>query len=209
MGRRVVSCGSVGKPRSLLEGARILATVALALVLLTAVAKMVGGATWTLWLTRATARTSLALFVVTFAASSIHRLVGGSPGKWLLRNRRVLGLSFALSHAVHAAAFFGYAAHRGESIAAFVAPTTLVGGSVGYVFIAAMAATSTDAMRRRLGGRAWVALHKTGMYALFGIFVFSYLGPALVGRPLGIAATLGLLSGLGLRIFARLKRRSR
>lgn len=199
----------MGKRRRGFEGVRLVTAVAAGLAVLVGVAKLVGGDAWTLWLTRATARTSLGLFVVAFAASSVHRLFGGALGKWLLRNRRAWGLSFALSHAVHAAAFFGYAAHRGESIAAFVAPTTLVGGSVGYVFIALMAATSVDGMRRRLGGRAWVVLHKTGMYVLFGIFVFSYLGPALAGRMLGIVAMVALVAALGLRLMARLRKRSR
>jgi DMSO/TMAO reductase YedYZ heme-binding membrane subunit len=70
-----------------------------------------------------------------------------------------------------------------------------------------MALTSTDAAVRRIGRRSWTVLHKTGMYVLFGIFVFSYLGPALLGRPLGIAAMGVLMGALVLRIANRMRRR--
>jgi DMSO/TMAO reductase YedYZ heme-binding membrane subunit len=197
----------VSRSRSGLEGPPIVAVVAGALLLLCGTGVAIAGDDWTLWLTRATARVSLTLFVATFSASAINRLRGGRVGKWLLRNRRYLGLSFATSHAVHAAAFFAYAAHRDLSIAEIVQPATLAGGSTGYVFIALMAITSTDAMTRRLGRRRWQLLHRTGMYVLFFIFAFTYLGPALAGRPIGVVAIVALAASLGLRATARLRRR--
>jgi methionine sulfoxide reductase heme-binding subunit len=47
---------------------------------------------------RLTARTSVALFLLAFTASAAFRLWGGRLPRWLLVNRRYLGLSFAVSH---------------------------------------------------------------------------------------------------------------
>ena len=50
---------------------------------------------------RLTARTSLALFLLAFAASSLRRLWPLPATAWLLRNRRHVGVSFAASHFIH------------------------------------------------------------------------------------------------------------
>jgi DMSO/TMAO reductase YedYZ heme-binding membrane subunit len=197
----------MSSPRSALEGRRIILATGIVLAGLAASAALGPWARPWRWVTIATARLSLTLFVVTFAASAVQTLQRGGLGKWLRRNRRHLGLSFATSHLVHGVGFFGYAASEGTALTELVAKTTLVGGSIGYLFIGAMALTSTDGMQRRLGRKRWRVLHRTGMYVLFGIFVFSYLGPALVGRPFGIAAMVGLLGALGLRVAARWRSR--
>ena len=51
---------------------------------------------------RVTARTSFALFLATFLASSLMALLPSGFTRGLLRERRFLGLAFAFSHAVHA-----------------------------------------------------------------------------------------------------------
>ena len=48
---------------------------------------------------RVTARTSFALFLATFLASSLMALVPSGFTRGLLRERRFLGLAFAFSHA--------------------------------------------------------------------------------------------------------------
>ena len=53
---------------------------------------------------RATARTSLVLFLAAFAASAAFKLWPGPVTRWLRRNRRQLGLGFAMSHLIHALA---------------------------------------------------------------------------------------------------------
>src|ERR1043165_3907195 len=50
---------------------------------------------------RATARTSVVLFALAFAASALRRRWPNAFTTWLLRNRRQLGVSFASSHAIH------------------------------------------------------------------------------------------------------------
>ena len=143
---------------------------------------------------RWTARTSLALFLLAFVASSLRRLWRAPASAWLLRNRRYLGLSFAVSHGLHLAGILALAASVPE---ATFNPVTVVGGGVGYAFVAAMAATSSDAAFRRLGARRWRLLHRTGAWVIFAIFAQSYLvapfvNPAYAPLGLAVAAALGL-----------------
>jgi len=50
---------------------------------------------------RATARTSVALFLAAFLASTLRRRWPGPATSWLLQNRRYVGLGFAVSHLLH------------------------------------------------------------------------------------------------------------
>jgi sulfoxide reductase heme-binding subunit YedZ len=154
---------------------------------------------------RATALTSMLLFVAAFAASSLVRLAPGPRTKWLLRNRRYLGLSMALSHAGHLALIVTVVA-RDPDFWARIKATTKVGGGLGYVLLAAMVATSTDGAVRRLGRRRWRALHATGMYTLFAIFAFTYAGH-IAAAPIYIAPVALLAAALALRLAARLRTR--
>ncbi|MEM6994390.1 MAG: hypothetical protein AAF721_28000 [Myxococcota bacterium] len=190
-----------------MEGGRISVATTVACVLLLVVVLATAGTGDAGWLfaTRATARVSLVLLLPVAAASSVNALWGGRVGKWLLRNRRHLGLSFAASHAVHAVAFLGYAAAKDASIVALVSGATLYGGGFGYAMIAAMSATSFGGAVRWMGRRRWVVLHRTGLYVLLGIFLFTYLPGALAGQLLGTAATAALVGVLALRVAARVR----
>jgi sulfoxide reductase heme-binding subunit YedZ len=157
---------------------------------------------------RATARSSLTLFVPVFAASSLRALWRSPASAWLLRNRRYLGVSFAVSHAFHLAGIVALATGYPDSFYEQVAPSTLVGGGIGYGFVAAMTATSSDAAVRWLGPRRWRWLHRTGIWILFGIFTASYLPRAFASAAYAPAA-LALLGALALRIAAFRRRRSR
>ena len=58
---------------------------------------------------RFTARTSLVLFCLAFSAAALARLWSNAWTRWLRRNRRYLGVSFAASHAIHAVAILAFA----------------------------------------------------------------------------------------------------
>lgn len=159
----------------------------------------VGGEGW-LYAARWTARWALVPFLLTFTASVLIRHVRSPWLRNLLRHRRGLGLGFALSHAIHMGAFLAYFAVSG----ARPKPVISVGGGLGYLFILAMALTSTDAMRRALG-RAWPHLHKWGMRYVFLIFANSYIGRILEGgdrTAQGIAGTTLLALALLLKLSA-------
>lgn len=154
---------------------------------------------------RATATSSLALFLAAFVASSWNALSPSPVSKWLLRNRRYLGLSFALSQAVHLGAILALAASYPQSMGRGLSSATLVGGTLGYVMTALMAATSTDGAVKRLGRSRWKTLHKGGMYLFWGIFVFSYL--PRFRSPLYLGFLLALAAAVGVRAVAAAKRR--
>ncbi len=121
---------------------------------------------------RQTALISLLLFSSAFAASSAVRLWPSGTIRWMMRNRRWLGLSFALSHFAHLGAVIALSLTLPDFI---VEPTTKVLGSLAYVFIAAMAATSFNGAVQRMGKESWHLLHKTGAYYIWLIFALSYL----------------------------------
>jgi methionine sulfoxide reductase heme-binding subunit len=56
---------------------------------------------------------------------------------------------------------------------------TLVGGGAAYGFVAALAATSSDAAQRWLGQQRWRRLHTIGSYYLWFILTQSYASRAL------------------------------
>lgn len=153
-------------------------------------------------LVRVTARISLGLFLLAFAASSLRRLTPSPFTAWLLRNRRYLGVAFALSHFVHLAAIIFIARlwphpffEREGGV------VTFVGGGLGYVFIAAMAATSFDRAVTWLGARKWKRLHTIGTYYVFIIFIFAqaYLLRAFV-EPAYIPVAALLVAALIVRL---------
>ena len=120
--------------------------------------------------TRWTARWALIPLVLAFAASGLLPRTGGAV-RDLLRNRRGLGLAFALAHGVHAVAIVILFVKLGER----PANVALVGGGLAYMFILAMAVTSTNAAQRAMG-RWWKRLHRVGIWYVFLIFAQSYAG---------------------------------
>ena len=125
---------------------------------------------------RATARTSLVLFSAAYIASSLRAFWRSDASKWLLRNRRYVGLSYAVSHTLHLGAILTLAR---------VAPEfrfesgTLIGGGIAYVFLYMMALTSNDRAVAFLGLDRWRRLHRAGMHYNWFIFFQSFARRAL------------------------------
>jgi hypothetical protein len=111
---------------------------------------------------RATARTSLLLFVLAFTASALVELAPGELTRWQRRNRRHLGVSFAISHFIHLAAILALASLDRELFWKLTNLTTIVLAGTAYLFIAAMTATSFDPTAAWLGPRNWRRLHLIG-----------------------------------------------
>ncbi len=118
---------------------------------------------------RATARTSTILFLSAFVASSLHKVWSTSLSAWLLKNRRYLGISMAVSHTYHAIALFGL-----WFVTAGAAPHLDPLGTFGYVLLLAMTVTSFKHPATWLGKRGWRILHTTGMHFFWLGFLFEY-----------------------------------
>ncbi|WP_329771043.1 ferric reductase-like transmembrane domain-containing protein [Stenotrophomonas maltophilia] len=122
---------------------------------------------------RVTARTSFLLCLVAFTASSFASLLPSPFTRFLLRERRIVGLSFAFSHLLHAVAITAF----GILNPAFWPARSVLAnlpGTIGYVAILALAITSHRGIARRMGPTAWRRLHVTGMWIIAAVFTYSY-----------------------------------
>jgi DMSO/TMAO reductase YedYZ heme-binding membrane subunit len=156
---------------------------------------------------RATARASIALFLMAFVASALHQLWRGRVSRWLVANRRYLGVSAAYAQLLHGISlvllFTRFVKYEPDL-------TGLVGGGLGFALYFAMALSSSDAAQSALGQRAWKALHTVGAYWVWFIFAltnwgnvpfaFEKLGPGHQVLYVGIQAAL--FGALALRIGA-------
>lgn len=156
---------------------------------------------------RATARTSLLLFLLAYTASALAQLYPGAFARRLLRERRALGLSFAASHALHLYAIIVF--WNADPVLFGTQSNALSQsfGSIAYLFIALMALTSNDRALRWLGAKRWGRLHAIGGLYIWGTFVVSFAKRA-PDKPVYWAAVILLLAVMMLKLWAsRLKRR--
>lgn len=150
---------------------------------------------------RFTARTSLLFFCLAFSAAALGRLWPNAWTRWQRRNRRTLGVTFAASHAIHAAAIVCFAVMDPASYAAATSIVSYLFGGIGYAFIVAMTATSFDRTARALGGRGWRLLHLTGGYYLLLQFMISF-GKRIPDMPFYALFLIPLLAVFALRMIA-------
>lgn len=143
--------------------------------------------------THVTGYWALTFLMITLSATPLRRLTGWS---WWLRLRRMLGLFaffYALLHVLTYLVldqFFDWPAIAED---VFKRPYITVGFSV-FLILLALAATSTNAMVRRLGGKRWQALHRwVYLAACGGVAHFVWLVKKDLTRPLTFAAVLGVV----------------
>jgi methionine sulfoxide reductase heme-binding subunit len=179
------------------QGWSLVAWSTLALVIMLGAITIMHGTDQSSWriAIRATARTSVLLFLVTFVATVVRKLWPGKLTNWLRQNRRYLGVSFAVSHSCHALTILGLAIATPNSIHADH------GGLLGYTFIGLMTITSFDRPAQLLGYRPWKILHGTGSYYLWLAFTLTFSkriaeNPGFYA-PITVALVLALLLKLG------------
>ncbi len=156
---------------------------------------------------RWTARTSLIFFAAAYVARPAVSLWPNATTKWLLRERKWLGDSFATSHVMH---LIGIAALAFADWDAFIASrlkSTWV-AVFAYFVLFAMAITSIDRIRKAMSKRAWTALHRPGMHLFWIVFVGSY-ARRLSQAPIPIIGTAILVVIALVRAAAWLRARGR
>jgi len=153
---------------------------------------------------RWTAKIAVLAFAAAFSASSLRLFWRSETTRFLVKNRRRMGLSFALAHTVHLIALIVLGVAFPSPFLDDLSIVTLVGGGLAYVFMFAMAATSNDASVRALGPVRWRRLHTIGGWYIWAIFTQSYL-PRAVVDPAALPFVLLLLGVLVLRIARRLR----
>ncbi|WP_313819123.1 protein-methionine-sulfoxide reductase heme-binding subunit MsrQ [Cupriavidus sp.] len=116
------------------------------------------------FVTRSTGTWTLVMLCATLAITPLRRFTGWN---WLIKLRRMLGL-FAFFYAVqHFLLWLGV--DRGFDVAYMIKDIAerpfITVGFAGFVLLVPLAATSTNGMVKRLGGKRWQALHKA-VYAI-------------------------------------------
>jgi sulfoxide reductase heme-binding subunit YedZ len=112
---------------------------------------------------------------IAFAASSLAVLAPGRFSRWLLRNRRVVGLCFAAGMAWQL--FFilwmvlGHWSYYIEEAYSYF---DLAEQLPGYVILIAMTVTSFKPGRSKLSTGQWRLLHKGGIYFLWAVVWSTY-----------------------------------
>jgi DMSO/TMAO reductase YedYZ heme-binding membrane subunit len=147
---------------------------------------------------------ALPLFLVAFTASSLAVLWPSASTRWLLANRRYIGLAFASGMAWH----FAFVAY---TIWAFGNPlnarSTAI-DAVGFIFLLLLTLTSFPWAARRLSRANWRRLHKTGVYVIWLLATEIYLYSVRGGSDRRHYAILGALLAAGLlRVAAWAKQR--
>ena len=107
-----------------------------------------------------------------FAASSLHVLFPSSFSRWLLRNRKIMGLCFATAMAWQLLFILWYVCGHNERYMRGFVLSDVLEGVGGYGLLIAMTLTSFRFGRGRLSPKQWKILHKCGIYWLWA-YVFA------------------------------------
>jgi sulfoxide reductase heme-binding subunit YedZ len=153
---------------------------------------------------RSTGTWTLDFLIITLSVTPLRRATGWH---WLVRLRRMFGLYAFFYAAIHVVTYlwldqlFDLAAIWRDVLKR---PLITV-GFLSFVLMIPLAATSTDRMVRRLGGKRWQQLHRAVyLVAVAGVIHFWWLVKLDYTRPLVYSAIIGAL--LVVRIVFRLQR---
>ena len=156
---------------------------------------------------RSTARTSLILFAMAFAAGALVELAPNGFTRWQRRNRRYLGVSFAVSHGIHLVTLIALARTDAELFWTLTNPANIVLAGTAYLLLAAMTATSFDRTAAWLGARKWRLLHLVGGWYIWISFAVA-IGKRLPQGPI-YWAMMALVLAVGIVRLVAMSRRSR
>jgi sulfoxide reductase heme-binding subunit YedZ len=157
------------------------------------------------FITHTTGWWALAMLMITLSVTPLRRLLN-LP--WLLRLRRMLGLYAFFYVCLHFLTwlvldqFFDWHAILKD----VVKRPYITVGFTAFVLLIPLAATSTNAMVRRLGARRWQALHRlVYVIATLGVIHFLWLVKKYIREPAAFGIVLAVL--LGVRVMFYLRRR--
>jgi sulfoxide reductase heme-binding subunit YedZ len=140
---------------------------------------------------------TLVMLCVTLAITPLRWLTHWS---WLARLRRMAGLFCFFYASLHVLAYVGLDQWfaLGAVLRDIAKRPYITVGFAAYLLLIPLAATSTNAMVRRLGGRRWQRLHRSVyLIALLAILHFWWQRAAKnnTAEPMLYAAAIGLLLG--------------
>lgn len=147
------------------------------------------------FITRATGDWTLRFLLLTLAVTPLRKLSGWN---WLLRLRRMLGLYAFFYGVMHATSYAGFdqVFDLSEILADIAKRPFITVGFAALLLMAPLAATSTNAMIRRLGAARWQGLHRlVYLIAPLGVLHFWWMVKRDVTEPAIYAAVLAVLLG--------------
>ena len=154
---------------------------------------------------RSTGTWTLDFLIITLSVTPLRRATGWH---WLIRLRRMLGLYAFFYAMIHVVTYlwldqlFDMAAIWRD----IVKRPLIAAGFLSFVLMIPLAATSTDRMVRRLGGKRWQQLHRAVyLIAVAGVIHFWWLVKIDYTRPLIYSMIIGAL--LVARIVFRIGRK--
>lgn len=113
-------------------------------------------------------RLAVPFIYLVIAASSFQILFPGPFSMWWLRNRKYIGMCFAVAMAWQGAFIFTVSTFfRDFYFAEIYLFRDELEGSIGYIFLAAMVVTSFHFGRKHLNLKQWKLVHKSGIYFLW------------------------------------------
>lgn len=149
---------------------------------------------------RTTGFLTLIFLFITLAVTPLRKLTGRNE---LIKFRRMIGLFAAFYAALHFSLYFVFDRELNLSgaLADVVRRPFIAVGMTAFFLLIPLAATSTNAMIKRLGGKRWQQLHRlTYLIAIAGVLHYYMIVKSDVRQPLAFAFVLALL--LGYRIYA-------
>lgn len=150
---------------------------------------------------------ALYFLCITLALTPLRRLTGWN---WLVKLRRMVGLFTFFYALVHFIAFlwFDHAFDVAAMLADVVKRPFILVGFIAFVLMIPLAATSTNAMVKRLGGKRWQWLHRL-IYVIAPLAIVHYWwmkeGKSDFAQPILFGAIVALL--LALRVFWYVRRK--
>jgi sulfoxide reductase heme-binding subunit YedZ len=144
---------------------------------------------------------ALPWLVAAFLASSLARLWPGNFTRWLLANRRYLGLTFSAGMAWHLSVVTYFLSTFGNHLET----RDLTLDVIGLLFLIAMTLTSFPTFRGRLSPSNWRRLHTVGVYVLWALPTFFFLEDYVeLHEPVYAGAAIALLIAFALRVTGRI-----
>jgi sulfoxide reductase heme-binding subunit YedZ len=155
------------------------------------------------FITRSTGTWTLTFLLITLGVTPLRKLSGW---QWLIRLRRMLGLFAFFYASLHFVTYIWldqFFDLHGIYKDILKRPFITV-GFASFVMLIPLAATSTNAMVKRLGGKRWQRLHRlVYLIAIGGVVHYWWLVKKDITQPAIYGTILAVL--LGYRILARFR----
>lgn len=157
------------------------------------------------WSIRRSVDIAFPFFFFSFGASSLHFFFQSDFTAWLLKNRRYIGIAFAVAFLLHAGQIVIRALLYPEPFISGLQMERVYPGLAGYLMVTIMLLTSNNLSMKLLGAKLWKMIHRVGGYYLLFLFAAAYF-PRLK-EPFFYPYIVGVVALIIMRLVRANKRR--